>query len=179
MKLLFAALCLIILNSCRTYLDIEKNSVVTDYMMFKYYKGYNELDYFNKVNGIAGNEVFYTTHFTIKLPKDIVYWKQSGNKFYYEYGSKQIVYIYTAYKNEGEESDKWELKDVEEGKEFNYLDEYWTNERKYNENYLYKRNKKRITKLYTNGKYEILLYNLKEKSYPSFFEFIKSFKIKQ
>ncbi|ANH80066.1 hypothetical protein A8C56_02875 [Niabella ginsenosidivorans] len=177
-KILLAVLCLINISSCRTYLDIERNSIASDYMTFRYNKDYNELDYFNKVNGVADKEVFYTTHFTIRLPKNIVYWKQLGNKFYFEYASKQIIYIYTSYKNEGKESDNWEVRDLEEGKDFSYLDEYWTNERGYNEDDLYKRNKERITKFYTNGKYAILLYNIKEKNYPPFLESIKTFRVK-
>lgn len=167
-----------LLSSCKTYLDIAKNSITTDYMTFKYEKNYNKLDYFNKVNASADKDVFYTTHFSINLPKDIVYWTRLDNKFYFEYSSKQIIYIYTAYKNDGKESDNWEVRDLEGGKNFSYLDEYWTNERRYNEDDLYKRNKERITKLYTNGKYEILLYNIKEKNYPAFLESIKTFRVK-
>lgn len=176
-QLLLVLLCAILLSSCKTYLDIARNSIAADYMTFKYQKNYNELDYFNKVNASADKEVFYTTHFTINLPKNLVYWKQLGNKFYYEYDSKQVIYIYTAYKNEGKESDSWELKNIEEGSEFKYLEDYWK-ERGYNENLLDVRKKNRVTKLYTNGKYEILLYNIKHKNFSSFSDFIKTFKTK-
>lgn len=178
LQLLLILLSAILLSSCKTYLDTSKNSIATDYMTFRYEKDYNELDYFNKVNASADKDVFYTTHFSINLPKDIVYWTRLDNKFYFEYSSKQIIYIYSSYKNEGGESDNWELKELPEGKGFSYLDEYWTNVRRYNEDDLYKRNKSRTSKLYTNGKYEILLYNIKEKNYPSFLELIKTFRIK-
>jgi hypothetical protein len=144
-------------------------------MTFRYQKNYNELDYFNKVNASADKEVFYTTHFSIKLPKGIVHWIRFDNKFFYEYDSKQVIYIYTAYKNQGKESDSWELKNINEGSELKYIEDYWK-ERGYNENLPRKKN--RVTKLYTNGKYEILLYNIKEKNFSSFFELIKTFNIK-
>ncbi len=176
-QLLLMLLCAILLNSCKTYLDVAKNSIAADYMTFKYEKDYNELDYFNKVNASADKEVFYTTHFAINLPKKVIYWKQLNNKFYYEYDSKQVIYIYTAYKNEGKESDNWELMNINEGNEVKYLEDYW-NERKYDGNLFDIRKKNRVTKLYTNGKYEILLYNIKEKNFTSFFELIKSFKVK-
>jgi hypothetical protein len=147
-------------------------------MTFVYEKDDNDFDYFNKVNASTDRDVFYTTHFSIKLPKKIVYWQKfDANKFYYEYDSKQIIYIYTAYKNEGKESDKWELKEVNERDELNCLKDYW-NERNYNLKLLDVKKTDRITKLYTNGKYEILLYNIKEKNFTSFFELIKTFAIK-
>lgn len=166
------------LGSCKVYLDIEANSISADYMTFKYQKDYNELDYFSKVNASADNQTFYTTHFTVRLPKNRVYWKQLSNKFYYEYDSKQVIYIYTAYRGEEKESNVWELKDIEDDSAFKYLEDYWIKERGYHESYFDKRREKRITKLYTNGTYDILLYNVKEKNFPMFFDYIKSFKVK-
>jgi hypothetical protein len=177
-KFLFIVLWAIPLGSCKVYLDTAGRSISTDYMMFKYQKDYNEFDYFSKVNAVADNQTFYTTHFSIRLPKNIVYWKQLGNKFYYEYDSKQLIYIYTAYKNEEKESNKWELKDIGEASAFKYLEDYWIKERDYPESYFEKKRKKRVTKLYTDDKYDILLYNIKEKNLSVFLDFIKSFKVK-
>lgn len=177
-SLLPLLLCALFLTSCKVYLDNERNTINADYMSFKYGKKYNELDYFSKVNASAGTQTFYTTHFTVRLPKGIVYWKQYGNKFYYEYDSKQVIYIYSAYKNEGQESEKWELKDIDEGSELKYLEDYWKG-RNYNENFLAQRKKNRVTKLYTNGKYDILLYNIREKNFSSFLDFIKTFLVKE
>jgi hypothetical protein len=170
-------MCVMLLHSCRSYLDVEGRDIVTDYMTFSYQKSRNELDYFNKVNASAEKEVFYTTHFTISLPKNIVYWKQLGNKFYYEYDSKQVISIYTSYRNYGKESSNWELKDIDKGSEAKYLAEYWT-ARNYNKDFLDVKKSNRVTKLYTNGKYEILLYNIKEKNFTRFLDLVKTFKVK-
>lgn len=167
----------LVLSSCKTYIDVTEKSIRTDYMTFRYQKKYNEFDYFSKVNGVADKEVFYKTHFTIDLPKNIVYWMMLDNKFYYEYDSKQLIYIYTSYKNQGKQSDNWELKDMDKGAEWEYFGEYW-NQRGYDEKELNAANSNRITKLYTNGRYEILLYNVKEKNYNSFLGRVKSFKVK-
>lgn len=175
---LLLLLCVSLLNSCKVYLDVAPNSINADYMTFKYDKEYNELNYFSKVNASADNQIFYTTHFSVRLPKDIVYWKQYGNKFFYEYDSKQVIYIYTSYKNEGKESDNWQLKDIDAGSERRYLEDYWK-EREYDEKYLEVRKTGRVTKLYTNGKYEILLYNIKERNFSSFLSFIKTFRINE
>lgn len=174
---LLAVMCAILFNSCRSYLDVQGKDIATGYMTFRYQKSHNELDYFNKVNALADKEIFYTTHFAINLPKNIIYWKQLGNKFYYEYDSKQIIYIYTSYKNEGKQSSNWELKNIDEGSEAKYLADYW-NARGYDEETLGVKKNNRVTKLYTNGKYEILLYNIKEKNLTSFLDLIKSFKVK-
>lgn len=175
--LLMLLLFTVALSSCKTYMDVAGDGITTDYMTLRCKNNYNELDYFNKVNGVADKEVFYTTHFTVELPKKIVYWTMSDNRFYYEYDSKQLIYIYTSYKNEGKESDTWELKDIDEASTWKYLEEYW-NKRGYDEKEIDGLKSNRVTKLYTNGKYKILLYNIKAKNYASFLERIKSFKVK-
>jgi hypothetical protein len=162
--------------SCRSYLDVVPNVINTNYMTFRFDTTYNELNYFNGVNSTADNQILYTTHFTIKLPKDILYWHQAGNKFYYEYDSKQVILINSAYKNTGQESDNWELKNVATEDLMEYMDEYWESTRGYSKNYLEKMHDKRITKLYTNGKYSILLFNIRKKNFSSYLNLIKSFK---
>lgn len=174
-QLFYIMSCIILLSSCKPQLDVAKNSLYTDYMTFKYERSCNKLDYFNKVNVSTDKNVFYTSHFSISLPKKLVYWKITSNMFYFEYRSKQIIYLYTAYKNKGDESEIWETRDFGKGKEYSYLNEYWVKERRYNQNKLYNRNKNRITKLYTNGKYEILLYNIKKNKYLNFLEAAMTF----
>jgi hypothetical protein len=167
----------VLLNSCKAYLDTKSNnSIETDYMTFKYLKDHNELNYFNKVNSAADNQKFLTTHFSINLPKGLVFWKQLGNQFYFEYDSKQLIYIYSAYKNVGSESPNFELKDVENQKKVaEELQDYWVKERGYK--YLNKRNNDRVYKLYTNGKYRIVFYNIKKKEFTKFHESVKTFAI--
>ena len=108
-------------DEIKTYNDIQGNSLTYNNIQILTDLGYVKDEnifklknyYFNKVNASTDKDIFYTTHFAIILPKNIIYWKQLGNKFYYEYDSKQVIYIYTAYKNEGKESDSWELKKID------------------------------------------------------------------
>lgn len=164
------------MSSCASYIDIPKNSINNDSMIFEYGNNENKLKYINKVNASADHEIYYTTNFTIILPKSIINWTRSNNIFFFEYEDKQIIYIYSAYKNEGKESDNWKLLEIEPNEVENYLNNYWS-KRNYDENFLYKTHRGRLSKLYTNGKYKILLYNIKTENLPGFIESAKTFNI--
>ncbi len=156
---------------------MDKN-VVSKSMTISLYDQYNELYYFNPINGSADNEIFYNTHFTMKLPKGIIYWMRSGNHFFYEYDSKQIIYIYNPFRNDDKDSGQWRLEEVQGDIDYN-LEQYWVGERKYKENYLYKNHKNRVAKIYTDGKYQILLYNIKSENFENFLELVKTFKVQE
>ncbi len=176
MKYIIFFLLIVLTNSCVSYIDLPKNSISNDNMIFDYGSKENKFKYINKVNASADNDIYYTTHFSIDLPKGIVNWKISNNNFFFEYGDKQILYIYSSYKNDGKESANWKLEEIGYNEIVKYIGEYW-DERRYNENYLYKKNNGRISKIYTNGKYKIVLYNVKIKSYPMFIQMVKTFDI--
>jgi len=145
-------------------------------MIFEYGSDENKLKYINKVNASTEHDIYYTTHFSITLPKRIVNWSKSNNNFFFEYDDKQVFYIYSSYKNEGQESENWELKDIDYNEVLKYIGEYW-DKRNYNEDYLYKAHNGRVSKLYTNGKYKILLYNIKTEMLPMFIQSTKTFNI--
>ena len=174
MKFFTLFIALICLNSCKSYVDVNNSKVSDKGMNFNFYENFNSLDYFSSVNASADNDIFYTTHFTINLPKKIVYWEISSNNFFFEYDSKQIIYIYSSYKNKGQESENWELKDIDYNEVLKYIGEYW-DKRNYNENYLYEAHNERVSKLYTNGKYKILLYNVKTENLQAFIQSAKTF----
>lgn len=174
MKYLTFVLLALLMSSCTSYIDVQKNSINNDSMVFDYGSNENKLKYVSKVNASADHDVYYTTHFSITLPKNIVNWNVGSNNFFFEYNDKQIFYIYSSYKNEGQESENWELKDISYNEVLKYIGEYW-DKRKYNENYLYKAHNGRVSKLYTNGKYKILLYNIKTENLQTFIQSAKTF----
>lgn len=164
------------MNSCTLYIDIPQNSINNDSMIFKYGINENKFKYISNVNASADNEIYYTTHFTMTLPKGIVNWSRNSNNFIFEYEDKQILYIYSSYKNEGKESKKWELRDIDYNEILKYIGPYW-DKRNYIENYLYKAHNGRSSKLYTNGKYKILLYNIKTERMAIFIQSAETFDI--
>lgn len=174
MKYLTFVLLALLMSSCTSYIDVPKNSINNESMVFDYGSNENKLKYVSKVNASADHDVYYTTHFSITLPKNIVNWNVGSNNFFFEYNDKQIFYIYSSYKNEGQESENWELKDISYNEVLKYIGEYW-DKRKYNENYLYKAHNGRVSKLYTNGKYKILLYNIKTENLQTFIQSAKTF----
>ncbi|MDI9312738.1 MAG: hypothetical protein QM535_21190 [Limnohabitans sp.] len=174
MKHLIFVLSVLLMGSCSSYIDIPKNSINDNSMIFEYGGNENKLKYINKVNASADNDIYYTTHFSIILPKNIVNWMISSNNFFFEYKDKQIFYVYSSYKNEGQESTNWELKDVNYNEVLKCIGEYW-DKRDYNENFLYEKHNRRISKLYTNGKYKILLYNIKVENLQVFINAAKTF----
>ncbi|MDV7698616.1 hypothetical protein N6B72_16945 [Chryseobacterium soli] len=174
MKYSIFVLLVLLMNSCTSYIDVPKNSINNDNTIFEYGSNENKLKYINKVNASADKDIYYTTHFSITLPKGIVNWARSNNNFFFEYDNKQVIYIYSAYKNEGKESDNWKLSEVEPNEVENYLNNYWE-KKGYKEKYLLEKHIGRISKLYTNGKYKILLYNIKTERLPMFIQNVKTF----
>lgn len=174
MKYSIFVLLILLMGSCTSYIDVPKNSINNDSMIFDYGSNENKLKYVNKVNASADHDIYYTTHFSITLPKRIVNWNRSSNNFFFEYDDKQMFYIYSSYKNEGQESGNWELKDVDHNEVLKNIGEYW-DKRSYNENYLYEAHNGRVSKLYTNGKYKILLYNIKTENLQTFIRSAKTF----
>jgi hypothetical protein len=174
MKYLICVLLSLMVSSCSSYIDVPKNNINNNNMVFDYGSNENTLKYVSKVNASADHDIYYTTHFSIELPKNIVNWNIGSNNFFFEYDDKQIFYIYSSYKNEGPESENWELKDIDYNEVLKYIGEYW-DKRKYNENYLYNAHNGRVSKLYTNGKYKILLYNIKTANLQTFIQSAKTF----
>ena len=174
MRYSIVVLLVLLMNSCTSYIDSPKNSISNDSIIFEYGNNGNKLKYINKVNASADHEIYYTTNFSITLPKGIVNWARSDNNFFFEYDNKQIIYIYTAYKNEGKESDNWLLSEIEPNEVENYLNNYWE-KKGYKEKYLLEKHIGRMSKLYTNGKYKILLYNIKTENFSIFIQSTKTF----
>ncbi|MDR6403972.1 MULTISPECIES: hypothetical protein [Chryseobacterium] len=175
-KIIILATVLLLCISCKSYIDSDKNNnVKASSFLLQYNEENNLFHYYNNVNGIADKQVFYNTHFKINIPKKIINWSMKGQDFIFEYDNKQIIYIYVPYKNEVKEFGNWELKDIDYHDALS-LNDYWE-ERNYNDNHLYKEHNGRISKLYTNGKCKILLYNIKTENLSRFIESAKTFNI--
>ncbi len=174
MKYSIFVLLVLLMGSCASYVDVPKNSINNDSMVFDYGNNENKFMYINKVNASADKDIYYTTHFSITLPKGIKNWTRSSNSFFFEYDDRQVFYIYSSYKNEGQESENWKLKDIDYNEVLKYIGEYW-DKRNYNENYLYKAHNGRVSKFYTNGKYKILLYNIKTENLSAFIQGARTF----
>lgn len=165
---------ILLIISCASYIDVPKNNFNDNNIKFEFARDVNNFKYTNNVNASADKNIYYATHFSINLPKGIVNWTRNSNNFFFEYKDKQIFYVYSSFKNEGQESLNWRLNDVDYNEVLRYIGEYWDN-RKYNENFLYKSYKGRVSKLYTNGKYKILLYNIKTENIETFIQNAKTF----
>jgi len=144
-------------------------------LIFKFENDYNDFMFSDKVNLVADKDVTITTHFNIRLPKNIIYWMRLGNRFFFEYTTGQLICVYSSYDNKEGQGGEWKLFEPKEYDEFNYLDEYF--EKRFKGKKKKKGKPGRITKIYTNGKYEILLYRIKQENFDSFYDFVKSFKV--
>ena len=129
-KILAAIIILTLISSCVLNRDHGKD-IHTEYMDFNFKESHNEFIYKSKINAIADNDIYYKTHFSIKLPKNLKNWQISSNEFFFEYSGKEIIYINSGYKNKGQ-AGKWVIKDTNDDEIFNTLNSYWTI-RKYSE----------------------------------------------
>ena len=176
MKKNIAILVLIfICSSCKSYLDYGKN-IDSDDMDFYYFKEYNELTYTSRVHASADTEIYYRNHFSIKIPKKIKNWLISTNSFYFEYDNKEIIFIENEYKNIGVLASFWTLQDANKDEVIYYLN-YYYNKRKYNIDDITIKKSGRVSKIYSNGRISILLYNIKKRNFDKYFNLVKSFKI--
>ncbi|SHF40185.1 hypothetical protein SAMN05444377_10827 [Flavobacterium fontis] len=171
-KILTATIILTLISSCVLNRDHGKD-IHTEYMDFNFKESHNEFIYKSKINAIADNDIYYKTNFSIKLPKNLKNWQISSNEFFFEYSGKEIIYINSGYKNKGQ-AGKWVIRDTNDDEIFNTLNSYWT-KRKYSEGNLKVFNSSRVSKVYTDGKALILLYNIKKENFEKYFELIKSF----
>ncbi|WDF61885.1 hypothetical protein PQ462_10960 [Flavobacterium sp. KACC 22758] len=172
-KIFLTIIAVIITSSCNTYLDHGKK-IHTDYMDFYYMDSYNEFIYKSKIKSTADKEIYYPTSFKVNLPKKIKNWQISSNEFYFEYDNKEIIYIYSGYKNEGS-SGKWTLRETNDNEIYKRIDPYW-NKRKYDEDALKNGYSGRTSKAYTDDKVIILLYNVKLENFENYLSLIKTFK---
>ena len=174
-KALIILLLLSATTSCRTYLDLDRRrSIYSDFMNFDYLATHNQLVYKNKVNSSAGKDVFYTTHFSIALPKRLKNWLISSNEFFFEYDNKQIIYINSSHLNKGN-AGKWVIQEVHDDKIYSALSSYWYR-RKYDEDALKSGKAGRVSKVYSDGKVSILLYNIKRENFDKDLNLVKQFK---
>jgi hypothetical protein len=159
--------------SCRSYLDCGK-SIHSDYVDFNYMEHYNEFVYKSKINATADNEVYYTNHFSLNLPKKLKNWQSLSNEFYFEYEDKEIIYINAGFKNIND-ARTWLVRETSNDEIYTKLNSYW-NKRGYNENALKTGQSGRISKVYSDEKVFILLYNIKKEYFDNYFDLVKSFK---
>lgn len=178
MRISYVLIILITINfiSCRSYIDNRTNSFKNNHMSFEFNCDQNKFKYYSKINGRADNQIFSSYHFEIDLPKNLSNWMKINNQFYFEYDHNQIILVCIPYKEENKEEIDWKLVDLEEEKIFNYMYDYWS-EMNYDDNKLNTLNLKRVNKVYTNGKYEIVLYNVKVNNFHNYLDKIKTFKV--
>lgn len=163
-------LLLLSLSSCKTYLDRSfiEDKISNDKILLECFGDYNILTNNDKIGVSGDNIVFYPQHFKIMIPKKIKSLKIIDKVFCIEYSSKQIIFIDAGYKKENNNTGNWEL--IEGNNDL--VDFYCSN-------YLSVDNiatKKRVNKLYTDGKTKILLVNIKVDNFDNYLKLIKSFK---
>lgn len=163
-------------TACKSYVDVQNNSFENSHLSFQFNCEQNNFKYYSNIKGRADDELFSSEHFEITLPKNLRNWMSITNQYYFDYGSNQIILVYVPYKEEKKEEVAWKLVDLEEEKIVHYMYDYWS-QMNYNDNKLNELSLHRVNKIYTNGRYEIVLYNIKEKNYQHYLDQVKNFKI--
>ena len=163
----------IILSSCYSYIDNGKN-IYSEHSDFIIKNGYNEYIYKSKIYGKSDDEIFRPRHYKIKLPKGIISLIQINNILYVEYEGKQIICVESNYFNNKTKKEKWKLINPDNEMTERLLLQYWE-DRNYNVDKIYTK-KQRVTKLYSNGIFAVLLYNIKKKNFDTYLNLVKSIK---
>lgn len=164
----------IAISSCISYSDCGK-SIYSSHFDLIYLNNYNEFIYKSKVDGVADHDIYITTNFSINLPKKIKSWTFSGNEYFFEYSGREIIYINSGYINIGDIKN-WAVRETNKDEIYNRIGYYYWGKRGYSENSLAVRRSGRVSKVYTDGKVLIILYNIKKENFEKYFDFVKSFK---
>jgi hypothetical protein len=155
----------ILLTASCARIDRGQN-IHAEFMDFVYLEDHNQFVYKSRVNAVADTEVFLTTRFRVDLPKNLKHWQSSDNEFVFEYDSKQIIYIEVAYTNKSQLR-KPTIRDVDTQEIEERLRSYW-DERKYPKTTLKGRRAGRVSKVYSDGRVVVLLYNVKQEYFDRF-----------
>jgi hypothetical protein len=140
---------------------------------------HNTFRMISKVWGRAGSDIYYHHHYQLDIPKNIKLYTTVNHHLYVMYDSKQVIVVESGYKNRGENTTEWTLIDVSKNNEAerHIFDAYrYLTQKEYSEKYLEKLSKNRISKIYTNKKSSIYLYNIKKENFEEFLKFAKTFK---
>jgi len=164
-KVFFLVLPAILLTASCARID-RGQSIHGDFMDFVYLEDHNQFVYKSRVNARAGTDVFQTTRFRVDLPKNLKDWQISDNVFVFEYDRKQIIYIQAAYTNKSQLR-KPTVREVDNQEIEQRLWPYW-DKRKYHENTLKGGQAGRVSKVYSDGRVVVLLYNVKRENFDRF-----------
>ena len=167
---------LIVIVSCKTTIDKEYLSSPSKNKGYYFLATatYNYFEFY-PTDASADRNSYYSTNFKFRAPKGLIWWKQSGNNFFFEYDYKQIILIKTSFINSKSKEEDWKLKDFDIEENFSEsLFQYWR-EREFSENSFFKKRKNRKSVIYSNGKHEIILFNIKQKNLEQFLYYSLSF----
>lgn len=166
-------LLLIIVSSCKTYLDNEKYLPINNDTFNIYgYKNYNELNYHSKIGASADKDIFYPQHFNIHLPKKIKSWSASDKANFIEYDKNRLIVVDAGYINKEINRIPWKKID-DKTIVSNYISNYY-NFKKKHFNYD-KTIKSKNVKLFTDGKTYILFYKIENSEIFNFEKIVNSF----
>lgn len=176
---LFAVIGIVSCKSGVKYIDAEAPNNELAYEPFKLIleKDYNIVE-LNKTKPVkVGDNTMYHMRYRLRIPKNLVNWSIKGRKYIFEYDDKEIIAIDGGYTS-SPQKEQWELRDsINYGILKPYIENY-SADRAYGDNYL--KNyldsvpADRVTKMYSNGATRVLLFNIKEKNFDSYFNLIKT-----
>ena len=105
---------LIVIVSCKTTIDKEYLSSPSKNKGYYFLATatYNYFEFY-PTDASADRNSYYSTNFKFRAPKGLIWWKQSGNNFFFEYDYKQIILIKTSFINSKSKEEDWKLKDFD------------------------------------------------------------------
>lgn len=175
---------LVFISSCSPYFDLAKNQGIADdeWVKFKFGENSNTLTVVDRIPSAAHGQTFHHQKFEIKLPKKLKQWWFEGENYLIECSDGQIIGVNPGYAEENKKPKEWYLKDPIVSDEifyaeiFSYVSSYDLSKKKLEYVDEIKLKKGRISKIYSNGEVDILLYNVKSKNFEHYLELIKSFR---
>ena len=164
---------LLSLISCKSYIDTKKSKDTYKELEFTYNNNYNTLTISSRLPAIADHQILNSQKFSINIPINIVNWSIINTKYIIEYDDKQIIVIDAGYVEDVTNASNWNLIDTEDDTVYSTLYTYFE-DNNYSYDTLESTKKHRITKILTDGKVKIILFNIKEKKINNYVNLLKS-----
>lgn len=177
-RILALTLFVITSSGCKSYFDNKGNSdeITIHNMNYKFHATFNTLTVTDGLPNKADNIIKYPQNFSIDLPKKIKSLSFLGTSFINEFESSQLIIVDAGYVSTDFKCSTWNL--IEPNYDdiiFLYIRDDW-DRKKYFKIIRDNPPSDRTTKIYTNGKVKILLFNIKNGNFDKYLDLVKNFR---
>lgn len=169
-KFFFTIVILINLISCKSTQEVDLyDKKIASSNLFEVFskENYDLLRYIDQMHVTADKDEYIPQNYEIRIPKG---WKRiniTSNRVYLNYGKKQVIVIDGGYINTKKSINSWKEMDIDFPEKSSLLHSYF-NDLGYDPKLISREKKNTKTKILTDNRIKVLLFNIKNKDFKAF-----------